>query len=109
MKNILLTLVLLSSNSFAQTLECPSKSGKDKLHDASAYFDDKISEIQGGFIEKKNGYDLTLPLNVKYLACDYKNNKKVWKEFTPEKEVKNCTMEVREKTNGNKTAKLYCK
>jgi len=109
MKKTLLVLLFTASGVNAQTLECPAKSGNQELRAAKAFFDDKISEIQGDFVAAKNGYELTLPLNVKYLACSYHGDITVWKEFTPRTNAKSCKIAVRENRGAKKSIKLHCK
>lgn len=109
MKKYLLAFsaLFLFSSVQAQILECPSIHKKSKLVDATAFFD-KITQIQGEFVELKNGYNLILPLNVKYLVCDYRNKTNLWKEFTPNKEVKDCILRLREQRKRDVTIKLEC-
>jgi len=109
MKITLIVLLFVASSVSAQTLECPARSGNLELRDATTFFDDKISEVQGDYIAAKNGYALALPLNVRYLACNYHDDVTVWKEFAPRPDAKICKMTVRENRGTKKSIKLHCK
>jgi len=107
MKKILSILLLISFTASAQTLECPTIEKKNRLVGASAYFD-KISQIQGERKDLKNGHNEILPLNVRYLVCEYENETKSWKYFQPKDEITSCILETRERRRKIERVSLIC-
>lgn len=108
MKKIISIFLLISSTASAQILECPPIEKKNRLVGASVYFDE-ISQIQGERKDLKNGYNEILPLNVRYLVCEYENDTKSWKQFQAKDEITSCILETREKRRKVERISLICR
>lgn len=107
MKAILLVLLaVVLRPAFAEKVECPKTLEGKALKLASAYFD-KQTQIQGDQRLVKGGFVVELPLNVKWLVCDYDGPTK-WIAVYDGEKAKRCSMSVREGKRGMTSAKLVC-
>lgn len=66
-------------------------------------------EIQGGRADVKGGYDIELPLAIRWFVCEYGDNIRWWEELKLGPNVKSCTIQVRENKKYPMDAKLVCK
>jgi hypothetical protein len=127
----MLACAFLGPTVSAQTVECPKfypsadtyinetpyqHNGKglvkkSALKDASAFIGEINGggEIQGGIKEVKNGYDVELPLDIKWFVCIYENNVQWWEELKLNPKITSCTMYVRKNKKYSADAKLVCK
>jgi hypothetical protein len=111
MKVIALAFMLaaVASHAAAETVECPKASDGKPLASVGAYFD-KQTEIQGARFDVKGGYRVELPLNVKWLVCEYGvvGGPQRWVEIKPGDGAKRCALRVREAKSKPKEARLAC-
>jgi hypothetical protein len=131
MKSIIFVCLLLGSSVKAQTTECPkfypsedtrltetpyNHSGKGvvkraELTDASTFVGEINGggEIQGGRKDIKGGYDVELPVNLRWFVCEYGNSVQWWEELKLNPKNTSCTMQIRKQKGYPLEAKLVCK
>jgi len=66
-------------------------------------------EIQGGRTDLKGGYDVELPLDIRWLVCEYGESIRWWEELKLNPNIKSCTIQVRENKKYPMDARLVCK
>jgi hypothetical protein len=135
MRRLILVCLILTPAIKAQEFECPKfypsqdtvltevpykHNGKGvvakaELHGATwmgGDFNDRFGVMQGPPEKKvKGGVDVDVPTFARWLVCDYGGGVRWWEELKLDnKKVKECTMQVRNKVDGNPMdVKLACK
>jgi hypothetical protein len=131
MKTTVIVCLLLASTAKAQTVECPKfypwedttlsetpyqHKGKGlvkrrQISGVGAFIGEMNGEgeIQGYRKDVKGGYDVELPLNIRWLVCEYGNSIQWWEELKLNPAARSCTMQVRETSKYPMDAKLVCK
>jgi len=105
----LASLVLLSTifgPAAAETVKCPASLDGKPLSLASANFD-KQTQIHGDHRSFNWGYVIGLPLNVKWLVCEYGEAQK-WIAVKDGEKSKRCTLTARRGNQGLTSAELAC-
>jgi hypothetical protein len=104
---LLLMLAAALRPAFAEKLECPRTLDGKELRLVSAYFD-KQTQIHGDQRLVKGGFVVGLPLNVKWLVCDYDGGSTKWIPVKDGERSKTCSMAVTEGKRGMTSGKLTC-
>lgn len=130
MKLLVFGCLLLASTTRAQTVECPKyypwedtaiaeipyrHNGKGlvkrhRITGASAFIGEMngAGELQGRRTDLRGGYDVELPLNIRWFVCEYGDNTRWWEELKLGPHVKRCAIHVRENRKDPMDAKLVC-